>query len=186
MAAKKNILPPKSLSLSVSVVERRIYEVRRHKVMLDTDLAELYQVPTKVLNQAVRRNPDRFPKDFRFQLTGKETESLRSQFVTSNASRGGRRTLPFAFTEQGVAMLSSVLNSGRAVQVNVAIMRAFVKLREVMATHQDLASKISALERKYAEHDGEIQVIFDAIRRLLEPPPVAPKRRIGCQAHAKV
>jgi hypothetical protein len=168
------------LPVPVELIERRIYLIRGHKVMLDSDLADLYQVETKNLNKAVKRNLERFPEDFMFQLTAEETESLRFQFGTSNAGRGGRRYLPYAFTEQGVAMLSSVLNSKRAVQVNIAIMRAFVKLREVMATHKELAHKIEALERKYQEHDQELQVVFQAIKKLLEPPPPAPpKRPIG-------
>jgi hypothetical protein len=137
----------------------------------------LYRVPTKVFNQAVKRNLKRFPKDFMFRLTDKEMKILRSQIVTS--SWGGRRTLPYAFTEQGVAMLSSVLNSDRAVLVNIAIMRAFVKLREILTTHRELAEKIADLEKKYRQHDDKIQAVFDAIRELLEPPQVSPKRRIG-------
>ena len=151
--------------------------IRGQKVMVDSDLADLYRVPTKVFNQAVKRNLKRFPKDFMFRLTEKEMKILRSQIVTS--SWGGRRTLPYAFTEQGVAMLSSVLNSERAVQVNIAIMRAFVKLREILTTHRELAEKIAELENKYRQHDDKIQVVFDAIRELLEPPQVSPKRRIG-------
>jgi hypothetical protein len=145
--------------------------------MVDSDLADLYRVPTKVFNQAVKRNLKRFPKDFMFRLTAKEIEILRSQIVTS--SWGGRRTLPFAFTEQGVAMLSSVLNSERAVQVNIAIMRAFVKLREILTTHRELAEKIADLESKYRQHDDKIQAVFEAIRELIEPRQVSPKRRIG-------
>ena len=151
--------------------------IRGHKVMLDSDLADLYRVPTKVFNQAVKRNLKRFPRDFMFRLTGKEVKILRSQIVTS--SWGGRRNLPYAFTEQGVAMLSSVLNSERAVQVNIAIMRAFVKLREILTTHRELAEKIEELEKKYRQHDVKIQAVFDAIRELLQPPPVPTKRRIG-------
>jgi hypothetical protein len=158
-------------------IETHIFMIRGQKVMVDSDLADLYRVPTKVFNQAVKRNLKRFPKDFVFRLTAKEIRILRSQIVTS--SWGGRRTLPYAFTEQGVAMLSSVLNSERAVQVNIAIMRAFVKLREILATHRDLAEKIAELERKYRQHDDKIQAVFDAIRELLEPPQVSPKRRIG-------
>jgi hypothetical protein len=158
-------------------IETRIFMIRGHKVMLDSDLADLYRVPTKVFNQAVKRNLKRFPKDFMFRLTGKEVKILRSQFVTS--SWGGRRNLPYAFTEQGVAMLSSVLNSERAVQVNIAIMRAFVKLREILTTHRELAEKIEELEKKYRQHDVKIQAVFDAIRELLQPPPVPTKRRIG-------
>ena len=151
--------------------------IRGQKVMVDSDLADLYRVPTKVFNQAVKRNLKRFPKDFMFRLTANEMKILRSQIVTS--SWGGRRTLPYAFTEQGVAMLSSVLNSERAVQVNIAIMRAFVKLREILTTHRELAEKIAELENKYRRHDDKIQAVFDAIRELIEPPQVSPKRRIG-------
>ena len=151
--------------------------IRGQKVMVDSDLADLYRVPTKVFNQAVKRNLKRFPKDFMFRLTAKEIRILRSQIVTS--SWGGRRTLPFAFTEQGVAMLSSVLNSERAVQVNIAIMRAFVKLREILSTHRELGERIAELEKKYRQHDDKIQVVFDAIREMIEPPQVSPKRRIG-------
>jgi len=158
-------------------IETRIFMIRGHKVMLDSDLADLYRVPTKVFNQAVKRNLKRFPRDFMFRLTGKEVKILRSQIVTS--SWGGRRNLPYAFTEQGVAMLSSVLNSERAVQVNIAIMRAFVKLREILTTHRELAEKIEELEKKYRQHDVKIQAVFDAIRELLQPPPVPTKRRIG-------
>jgi hypothetical protein len=147
--------------------------------MLDSDLAGLYQVETKNLNKAVKRNLERFPEDFMWQLTNEEVDSLRLQIGTSNVGRGGRRYLPYVFTEQGVAMLSSVLKSKRAVQVNILIMRAFVKLREVMATHKELAHKIEALERKYQTHDKELQVVFEAIKKLLEPPPIPPKRPIG-------
>jgi hypothetical protein len=163
-------------SLSVSI-ETRIFMIRGQKVIVDSDLADLYRVATKVFNQGVKRNLKRFPKDFMFRLTGKEIKILRSQIVTS--SWGGRRSQPYVFTEQGVAMLSSVLNSERAVQVNIAIMRAFVKLREILTTHRDLAEKIEALERQYRQHDVKIQTVFDAIRELLQPPPVSSKRRIG-------
>jgi ORF6N domain len=163
-------------SLGASI-DTRIFMMRGQKIMVDSDLADLYRVATKVFNQAVRRNLNRFPKDFMFRLTAKEMKILRSQIVTS--SWGGRRTLPYAFTEQGVAMLSSVLNSERAVQVNIAIMRAFVKLREILTTHRELAEKIAELESKYRQHDDKIQDVFEAIRELLEPPQVSPKRRIG-------
>lgn len=144
--------------------------------MLDADLADLYQVPTKVLNQAARRNKDRFPTDFMFQLTAEEFSALRSQIVTLDSGRGRhRKYLPYAFTEQGVAMLSSVLRSKRAVSVNIEIMRAFVRLRELLATHKDLANKLEMLERKY---DAQFKVVFDAIRELMKPP-VANKRKIG-------
>jgi len=141
--------------------------------MLDAPLAELYGVETKVLNRAVRRNLECFPEDFMFQVTAAEFRNLRFQFGTS--SWGGRRFRPYAFTEQGVAMLSSVLRSERAVRVNIAIMRAFVKLREMLASHADLARKLAEMERKY---DAQFKVIFDAIRELMTPP-AEPHRRIG-------
>src|SRR6267378_4113604 len=154
------------LLVPVEMIERRIYFVREQKVMLDSELAELYQVPTKVFNQAVRRNRTRFPKDFMFQLSRDEDESLRSQIVTSKIGRGGRRYRPYVFTEQGVAMLSSVLNSERAVQVNIAIMRAFVRLREMVGSNKELATKLETLEKKY---DGQFRVVFQAIRKLMQP-----------------
>jgi len=161
------------------MIERRIYFIRGQKVMLDTDLAELYGVPTYRLNEQVKRNRKRFPADFMYQLKSAEAQSLTSQIAMSNNGRGGRRTRPYVFTEQGVAMLSSVLNSERAVQVNIAIMRAFVKLREVISTHKELAQKIANLERRFREHDSQIEEVFDAIRQLIEPKPVPPGRRIG-------
>lgn len=165
------------------VIEQRIRFLRGQKVVIDMDLASLYQVPTKALNQAVKRNLDRFPEDFMFQLTRAEAAALRSQIVTLNSVSRGRHAkyAPYVFTEQGVAMLSSILKSKRAVQVNVAIMRAFVRMREVMATHKDLARKIERLERKYTDHDNEIQVIFRAIKKLLAPP-VRSRTRIGFAA----
>ncbi|MBI5376566.1 MAG: ORF6N domain-containing protein [Candidatus Schekmanbacteria bacterium] len=156
------------------LIEKRIFFVRGQKIMLDADLAELYQVSTKRLNEQVRRNINRFPPDFMFKLTNKEYEYLRSQIATSKG-RGGRRYLPLVFTEQGVAMLSTVLNSERAIQVNIGIMRAFVKLREILATHKDLASKLEKIEKKY---DSQFKIVFDAIRQLLQTPP-SPKRKIG-------
>jgi len=144
--------------------------------MLDTDLAELYRVTTKRLNERVRRNIKRFPSDFMFQLTKEEEESLRSQIATLKGGRGQhRKYLPYVFTEQGVAMLSSVLNSERAVQVNIEIMRAFVRLRELMSTHKDLARKLETLEKKY---DAQFKVVFDAIRQLMTQPEPK-KRKIG-------
>ena len=158
-------------------ITARILELRDKKVMLDGDLAKLYGVPVKAFNQAVKRNIRRFPEDFMFQLSWEETESSRSQFVT--LKRGQNiKYLPYAFTEHGVAMLSSVLNSERAIQVNIQIMRAFTKLREMLLTHKDLAAKIETLEKKYAEHDQAIKVIFEAIKQLLEPP-AKEKRIIG-------
>ena len=161
--------------LRVGNIPQRILTIRGHRVMLDVDLAELYDVPTKSLNQAIRRNMDRFPEDFMFQLTEAEFAGLRSQFVTSKKKRGGRRYMPYVFTEQGVAMLSGVLNSDRAVQVNIAIMRAFVRMRETMASHRELAQRLNALEKTY---DARFRVVFDAIRALMEPPKT-PRKRIG-------
>ena len=156
-------------------LERRIFLIRGHKAMLDYDLAELYGVETGALKRAVNRNRERFPEDFVFQLTEEETEALRCQIGTSNQGRGGRRYLSYAFTEQGVAMLSSVLRSSRAVQVNIAIMRAFVRLRELLLTNAGLARKLDAMEKKY---DSQFKVVFDALRQLMTPPD-PPRRRIG-------
>jgi len=154
------------MEITVETIENKIFSIRGRKVMLDRDLAKLYGVKTKQLTRQVRRNSKRFPGDFMFQLTKKEF--LRCQIGTSK--QGGRRYLPYVFTEQGVAMLSSVLNSERAIQVNILIMRAFTKLREILLTHKKLALKIEALEKKYAEHDQTIKAIFEAIKELLEPP----------------
>ena len=156
------------------VIEGKIYMIRGHKVMLSTDLAEVYGVEPKVLIQAVKRNSERFPSDFMFMLTNQEFANLKSQIVTSSWA-GIRRANPYAFTEQGVAMLSSVLRSKRAVQVNIAIMRAFVKLREMLATHKDLARKLEEMEKNY---DAQFKVVFDAIRELMTPPDTK-KRKIG-------
>jgi len=157
------------------VIERKIYLIRGHKVMLDSELALLYGVKTKNLNKAVKRNIGRFPEDFMFQLTFSEFESLRFQFGTSKKGRGGRRYFPLVFTEQGVAMLSSILNSEQAIRVNIVIMRAFVKLRQILSTHKELAHKLKELESKIEKHDGEIRSIFDAIRQLMAPPPAKPR-----------
>jgi hypothetical protein len=170
-------------------IEGAILLLRGHKVMLDSDLAALYGVETKALNRAVKRNLVRFPADFMFQITDEEAAALRRQFGTSDAKdgsalrsqfgtskgRGGRRYLPHVFTEQGVAMLSSVLHSERAVQVNVEIMRTFVRLRAMLLSHEQLARKLAALERKY---DAQFRAVFDAIRRIMAPDP-KPRRRIG-------
>ncbi len=156
-------------------IERVILLIRGQKVILDTHLAELYGVTTKRLNEQVRRNIRRFPADFMFQLTPEETKSLRSQIATSKKGRGGRRYAPLVFTEQGIAMLSTVLNSERAIHVNIDIMRAFVRLREMLSTHKDLARKLEALEKKY---DAQFRVVFDAIRQLMTPPEPR-KRKIG-------
>jgi hypothetical protein len=157
---------------SIKKIENSIFLIRGHKVMIDHHLAKLYEVPTKYLNQQARRNIGRFPIDFMFQLTLEETEALRLQFATSNSGRGGRRYLPYAFTEQGVAMLSSVLNSPKAIKVNIQIMRTFVRIRQMMASNAELAKKINDLEKKY---DGQFEVVFEAIRQLVTPP--TPKRR---------
>lgn len=157
------------------VVENKIYLIRRQKVMLSMDLARLYGVPTMRLNEQVKRNIKRFPDDFMFQLTNEEYKILKSQIAISSWG-GARRANPYAFTEQGVAMLSSVLNSERAIQVNITIMRAFVRLKNILSTHKELARKLSELERRIEKHDEEIGSIFDAIRQLMAPPPA--KRRV--------
>jgi hypothetical protein len=179
--------------------ERHILLMRSQKVMLDFDLAELYGVPTKALNQAVRRNLERFPEDFMFQLTAEEVKNVVSQnVIPSFVEEGGSsqsvmssrprsqsvtlkrgqniKYLPYAFTEQGVAMLSSVLRSDRAVQVNIAIMRAFVRLRQMLSTNAELARRLEDMEKKY---DGQFKVVFDALRQLMTPPPAPPKKEIG-------
>ncbi|MGH9583793.1 MAG: ORF6N domain-containing protein [Bryobacteraceae bacterium] len=166
----------------MSLIESRIYLVRGKKVLLDADLASLYQVETKVLNQAVRRNIERFPEDFMFQLTGEEDEILRSQIVTSNrkAQRGGRRYFPYAFTEQGIAMLSSVLTSKRAIEVNIAIMRTFVRLRELLDAHEEIAYRLEQLEWRQNEQGQQIEAVFETIQQIIESPADGdPKRRIG-------
>lgn len=163
------------------IIEQRIFMVRGYKVMLSMELARLYGVEVRVLIQAVKRNINRFPEDFMFQLNAKECEILKSQIVISSWG-GARRANPYAFTEQGVAMLSSVLNSERAIQVNIAIMRAFVKLRHILSENKELAHKLKELEAKIEKHDEEIQAIFAAIRQLMDPPPEKPKRRIGFHA----
>lgn len=164
--------------IPIERIEKQILLLRGHKVMLDSDLAPLYQVTIKRLNEQVRRNPKRFPSDFMFQLMAEEFDSLRSQFATLKRGRGQHRKYrPYAFTEQGVAMLSSVLNSERAIEVNVEIMRAFVRLREMIASNKELARQLADLEKKY---DAQFRVVFDAIRELMAPP-VTPRRRIGFQ-----
>lgn len=147
-------------------IERAIIMVRGEKVMLDTELAEIYGVETKVLNQAVKRNASRFPTDFMFQLTTEEAKTLRSQIVTSNEGRGGRRYLPYAFTEHGALMLANVLNSERAAQTSVMVVRAFVRLRQWLSSNAELARKLEAMEKKY---DAQFKVVFDAIRQLMSP-----------------
>lgn len=168
--ASKSLLP-------LELIEKRIYIIRSQKVMLSTQLAELYNVEVRVLVQAVKRNIDRFPSDFMFQLSKSEFEDLKSQIVISSWG-GARRSRPYAFTEQGVAMLSSILNSKKAIKVNIQIMRAFVKLKEILSTHKELAQKFKELEFKIDSHDQQIQAIFDVINQLITPPD-PPKRKMG-------
>lgn len=168
--------------LAIKVISEKIYWIRGKKIMLDRDLAKLYGVKTRVLNQAVKRNKERFPSDFMFKLNAKEMKNWRSQFVISNQDKIGLRWSSYAFTENGVAMLSSVLQSKRAIQVNVQIMRTFTKIREMLRTHESLRRKIEAIEKKFGgklrEHDERFHKVFEVIRRILEPP-IKPKRQIG-------
>ncbi|MEP6962926.1 MAG: ORF6N domain-containing protein [Acidobacteriota bacterium] len=166
------------LPVPLEVIQRRIHKIRGRRVMLDTELAELYKVPTSRLNEAVKRNQKRFPEDFMFQLTADEVESLISQNAIAKGGRGGRRTLPFAFTEHGVAMLSSVLSSQRAIQMNILIIRAFVKIRELLASHRHLAARVEKLEGTQRQHDSIISLLADEIDEMKRIPD-APKRRIG-------
>jgi hypothetical protein len=196
----KKKLTTSSLPVSVQLIERRIYLIRGQKVMLDFDLAELYGVPTKRLNEQVTRNRKRFPEDFMFRLTKEEAESLRSQiatsnpdlrsqiatsrsdfrsqFATSNTGRGGRRYLPYAFTEQGVAMLSTALNSEQAIEVNIAMMRAFVRLRQMLETNEELNRQFAAVIKKLSTHDKYFRVVFDELKKLTEKPRSS-RRQIG-------
>ncbi len=169
---------PQNAIVPTALITQKIFFVRGSRIMLDADLARLYGVATKNLNKAGKRNASRFPSDSMFQLSSKDLHSLRFQFGTSNPVRGGRRYAPYAFTEQGVAMLSSVLRSSRAVQVNVAIMRTFVRLREMLATHEELRRKIDAMEKRC---DARFQVVFETIRQMLEAP-VRVKKPIGFHA----
>jgi phage regulator Rha-like protein len=164
--------------IPAEVITSKIYQIRSHKVMLDRDLAHLYGVETKVLKQAVRRNINRFPEDFMFELSWEEEESLRSQTVTLKARGMHSKYLSFAFTEQGVAMLSTVLKSERAIEVNIAIMRAFVQMRDLLSTNKKLAKKLVELEKRLTEHDENFQVVFEAIKQLLTDDE-KPKRKIG-------
>ena len=168
----------KTLMLPDELVINKIYLIRGQKVMLDSDLADLYGTETKVLKQAVKRNRDRFPDDFIFELTHEEFESLRSQFVTSKKGRGGARYLPLAFTEQGVSMLSGVLNSETAVRVHIQIIRVFAKMRELLLTHKDILLQLEKIEKKLTGHDEDIQLIFQYLKQLLNPPQ-PPRRKIG-------
>ena len=174
--------PSQNAIVPAALISQKIFFVRGTRVMFDTDLARLYGVATKNLNKAVKRNAKRFPADFMFQLSTKDLQSLRFQSGTSKQGRGGRRYAPYAFTEQGVAMLSSVLRSSRAVQVNVAIMRTFVRLREMLTTHEELRRKIDAMEKRY---DARFQPIFDTIRQMLETP-IPGKKQIGFHARPEL
>ena len=174
----KKDLSTTSLAVSVQFIERRIYLIRGQKVMIDEDLAELYQVETKRLNEQVRRNKRRFPPDFMFQLTEEEAEILRSQFATSRSGHGGRRSLPYVFTEHGVAMLSSVLNSERSIQVNISIMRAFIRLRQLMDSNEELNRKFAAVINKLSTHDKYFRVVFDELKKLTDQP-TSSCRQIG-------
>lgn len=162
--------------VTIDLIERKIYVVRGQKVMLDSDLAKLYAVETKMLNRAVKRNLERFPEDFMFQLTEDEDESLRFQIGTSKKGRGGRRYMPYVFTEQGVAMLSSVLNSERAVQVNIGIMRAFVSMRKTLLTNEEVGKKLAEIENRLSGHDENFEKVFTAIRLLIQPPDKSDKQ----------
>jgi hypothetical protein len=173
---------PKSALVAIQAIERRIQLIREQKVMLDRDLAAMYGVTTMALKQQVKRNANRFPPDFMFRLSKAEAESLISQNVISTR-RSFSRTLPSVFTEQGVAMLSSVLKSERAAQVNVRIMRAFVHMREVLADQKDILKKLDELEKKYETHDADIKAVFGALKKLIQVPP-PPQRRIGFIAEA--
>lgn len=156
-------------SSHLELIERRIHVVRDHKVMIDSDLADLYAVATKNLNKAVRRNSHRFPPDFMFQLSNQEVRDLRFQIGTSSSAHGGHRHLPFAFTEQGIAMLSSVLNSERAIAVNIEIMRAFIHMRQMLSSNEAMRTQLEELERKVASHDQAIVGIFKTLHQLMSP-----------------
>jgi hypothetical protein len=158
-----------SIEQEVNRLESKIYLIRGERVMLDFDLATLYQVPTKRLKEQVKRNQKRFPPDFMFILSEQELANLRSQIATSSLAWGGRRHLPFAFTEHGVAMLSSVLNSEQAISVNIAIMRAFAQMRRVLISTEQFESKLQKLELKYSLHDHKFKIVFDALRKLMSP-----------------
>ncbi|MBU0729718.1 MAG: ORF6N domain-containing protein [Proteobacteria bacterium] len=164
--------------IPVEAIINKVHFIRGHKVLLDRDLAELYEVETGQLKRAVRRNIDRFPSDFMFEMSKQELEDWRSQFGTSNAVKMGLRHLPMVFTEQGVAMLSSVINSKRAIQVNITIMRAFVQMRELLSSNKKLAEKLNALEKRLTDHDDNFRIVFEAIKQLLTTEE-RPKGKIG-------
>jgi hypothetical protein len=165
--------------VAMPAIEKRIFVVRKRQVMLDEDLANLYGVETKRLIEQVKRNLERFPEDFMFQLHKDEAATLRSQIATSNTGRGGRRYAPYVFTEQGVAMLSSVLRSKTAIAVNIEIMRAFVELRRLANSYAALEKRLEQIERGMGEHDEQLEQVFGALRQLIAPPPPPPKPPIG-------
>jgi hypothetical protein len=171
--------------LPVERVEGVILVVRGQKVILDADLAELYGVNTKRLNEQVKRNRDRFPEDFMFRLTKNESENLKSHFATSSSAWGGRRNLPHAFTEHGAIMVASILNTPQAVQAGVFVVRAFVRLRDMLGTHKQLARKLEELETKFESHDESIRAIFAAIQQLMTPPE-KPRKEIGFKVKEKI
>ncbi len=181
MKEKQKIVKSSESLVPVEIIQSKIFIIRGRKVMFDRDLAELYGVETRRLNEQVKRNVKRFPPDFMHQLTKEETKNWMSQIAISNKEKMGIRRMPYVFTEQGVAMLSSVLNSDRAIEVNIQIMRVFVRLKELMISHKDLARKIENLERKFKEHDQKFVLVFEAIKQLLEEPeePSKPKEPIG-------
>lgn len=165
-------------------IDPLIVVIRGRRVLLDSDLAQLYGVTTTRLNEQVKRNLDRFPSDFMFRLTQEEWEALSSQIATSKGGRGGRRKLPYAFTEHGAVMAANVLNSPVAVRASIAVVRAFVRLRQMLASHEDLARQLATLEKKFEKHDAQFKVVFDAIRQLMDPPPVK-RRSIGFRREEK-
>ncbi|MBI1743368.1 ORF6N domain-containing protein [Candidatus Acetothermia bacterium] len=169
----------KTAIVPIERIEHSIYFVRGHRVMLDSDLAALYGVTTARLNEQVKRNIDRFPADFMFKLNLKEFTALMSQIAISKTGRGGRRKLPYVFTEHGAVMLASVLNSPVAVHASIQVVRAFVRLREMLATHKELALKLAELEQKIGEHDEHIRAIIEALRQLMAPPSEKKRRSIG-------
>jgi len=173
----------KSLAVLSKRVESRIFLIRGHRVILDSDLAELYDVDVKRLNEQVRRNASRFPEDFVIRLSIEEAANLRSQIATSSSSHGGRRYLPYAFTEHGAIMAASVLNSERAVEMSIFVVRAFVHMREALTANRQLLAKFKELERRIEGHDANIQELIEAIQELMEPPP-ASGRRIGFELAA--
>ena len=175
MKKSKSVVP-------ISSIESRIYSVRGQRVMLDSDLAELYGVSTKRLNEQVKRNSDRFPSDFMFRLNAEELAILRSQNATSSYRHGGRRYPPYAFTEHGAVMLASVLNSQRAIEASIFVVRAFVRMRGILSVHKEFAHKLSELERRVTGHDEDIKTLIKAIKQLIHPT-VKPKKQIGFKRH---